>query len=150
MFKKTMFNFLAVTVVFVTTAAHAGFGDKTFGDVRVEEVTSIYDGDTFRVNIPSFPAIIGERMSIRLAQVDTPEIKGKCDKEKRLAQKAKQHTVRMLRSGNNITLQNLKRGKYFRLVADVSIDGVDLASSLIQNGLAVTYDGGRKTKDWCE
>jgi endonuclease YncB( thermonuclease family) len=89
-------------------------------------------------------------MSIRLAQVDTPEIKGKCDKEKRLAQKAKQHTVRMLRSGNNITLQNLKRGKYFRLVADVSIDGVDLAISLIKNGLAVTYDGGRKTKDWCE
>jgi len=43
----------------------------------------------------------------------------------------------------------MKRGKYFRIVADVSIDGKSLAKSLINAKLAVIYDGGKKTKDWC-
>jgi len=32
--------------------------NKNFGNVRVDEVTSIYDGDTFKVNIAGYPNII--------------------------------------------------------------------------------------------
>jgi endonuclease YncB( thermonuclease family) len=42
------------------------------------------------------------------------------------------------------------RGKYFRIVGRLIADGVDIADLLIERQLAVLYDGGTKTKDWCE
>ena len=38
----------------------------SYGNAIVSEVTSIYDGDTFRANIEGFSTIIGEHMSIRI------------------------------------------------------------------------------------
>ena len=44
----------------------------------------------------------------------------------------------------------MKRGKYFRIVADVYDDhNRSLADELIRNNLAVPYDGGHKV-DWCD
>lgn len=132
----------------------AGFAQaksqKTYGEAQVLSVTSIYDADTFRVNIDGFPAIVGKRIPIRVNGIDAAEIKGKCKKEKLLAREAKQHTVSMLRAGKVITLKNMKRGKYFRIVADVYVDGKSLADSLIEAGLAVRYNGGKKVKNWCK
>ncbi len=124
--------------------------DIKFKDVVVDEVTSIYDGNTFRANINSYPDIIGKRMAIRINGIDTPEIKTKCIKEKKLARKAKQFTVSKLRNAKIIELRNIKRGKYFRIVADVYIDGINLAKQLIKKDLAVEYHGGKKVKDWCK
>ena len=122
--------------------------DIKYDDAIISEVTSIYDGDTFRANIKGYPAIVGEHMSIRINCIDTPELRGKCDKEKQLARKAKQFTVEHLRSAKSITLKNIKRGKYFRLIADVYIDGVSLGEQLIKQGHAVKYIGKTK-KQWC-
>ncbi|MEY3219583.1 MAG: hypothetical protein RIT27_940 [Pseudomonadota bacterium] len=122
--------------------------EKTFGNAIVSEVTSIYDGDTFRVNIAGYPDIVGHRVSVRVFGIDTPEIKGKCPAEKEAAQKAKQFTVEKLRSGKKIELRNLRRDKYFRLLSEVYIDNNSLAEMLIKAGLAIPYDGGTK-KSWC-
>jgi len=43
-----------------------------------------------------------------------------------------------------------QRGKYFRIVARIIADGVDISDLLIERQLAVFYDGGTKVKDWCE
>jgi micrococcal nuclease len=94
--------------------------------------------------------LIGKRISIRVNGVDTPEMRGKCDKEKALAREAKQHAVAMLRAGKVIALENMQRGKYFRIVADVYVDGESLSESLIRSGLGVTYHGKTKAKNWCE
>jgi len=120
--------------------------DKTYGNVIVSEITSIYDGDTFRCNIRNFPSIIGQRMGIRIAGIDTPEMRGKTEREKTLAKEAKQFTVEKLRNAKKIELRNMKRGKYFRIVANVFVDGRDLGKMLIKAGLAVAYDGGTKKK----
>jgi endonuclease YncB( thermonuclease family) len=37
-----------------------------------------------------------------------------------------------------------------RIAARVEADGVDISDLLIQQHLAVLYDGGTKVKDWCE
>jgi len=42
------------------------------------------------------------------------------------------------------------RGKYFSIVGRIIADDVDISDLLIQKNLAVLYDGGMKTKDWCE
>lgn len=123
--------------------------NKNFGNVTVAEVTSIYDGDTFRANIVGWPDIIGERVPIRINGIDTPELRGKCSQEKLLARKAKQITVEMLRNAKVIELRNMHRGKYFRIVADVYADGKSVAKELVNRGLAVLYDGGHKKMDWC-
>jgi len=122
---------------------------KNFGNAEVNEVTSIYDGDTFRATIKGWPEIVGERIGIRISGIDTPEIRGKCAKEKALAYRAKEHTVSLLRGAKKVELRNMFRGKYFRIVADVIADGTSVGQSLIESGLAVEYDGGTKTKDWC-
>jgi len=120
----------------------------SYGSATVSAVTSIYDGDTFRANIEGFPTIVGEHMSIRISGIDTPELRGKCPQEKTQAKLAKQFTVKHLRSGKEITLKNIKRGKYFRLIADVYVDGINLAEQLIKHNHAIEYHGKTK-KNWC-
>ena len=94
--------------------------------------------------------IIGEKISIRVNGIDTPEIKGKCEKEKYDAPQAQQRVADILKDADQIVLRNMERGKYFRIAADVFVDGESLADMLIEAGMAVRYDGGTKTKDWCE
>ena len=100
------FNFLIITIL-LFVSFHAVAKDKNFGNANVLEVTSIYDGDTFRGNIEGFPAVIGESMSIRINGIDTPELRGKCDKEKQLARLAKQFTVGRLRAAKSVVLKDI-------------------------------------------
>ena len=44
----------------------------------------------------------------------------------------------------------MKRGKYFRIVADVYTDNKSVGQLLIDKDLAVKYDGGTKVKNWCK
>ena len=122
--------------------------NMTFGNATISKVTSIYDGDTFRADIKGYPPVVGKRMSIRINGIDTPEIKAHCEKEKILARAAKKVTVLMLRNAHTIELHNIKRGKYFRLIADVYVDGVSVGRELIRRHLAVPYYGRTKI-DWC-
>ena len=122
--------------------------EKTYGDVTITEVGTVYDGDTFFVNIENWPAIAGEHIGVRVKGVDTPEMKGTCEREVRLARRAKQFTVNFLRNAKAIQLRNLTRDKYFRIVADVYGDGKSLSQELIKNDLGYTYHGATK-KSWC-
>lgn len=128
----------------------AALKDKIYENIKVESIYSVYDGDTFRANLKGYPELIGYRIGIRVNGIDTPEIKGKCKKEKALAQKAKTFAKDLLKNANSIILKNPKRGKYFRIVADVYVDGVSLGQALINENLAVRYDGGTKIKNWCK
>ena len=119
-----------------------------YGTVIVSRVISVYDGDTFRVDIDSLPPIVGKNIPIRLNGVDTPEIRGKCQYEKDLALKARDFVRNKLANAKEIKLNNLQRGKYFRVVAKVIVDGVSLEQELLENELAYKYSGGKKSS-WC-
>ncbi|MDB4057429.1 thermonuclease family protein [Candidatus Thioglobus sp.] len=120
-----------------------------YGTVIVSKVISVYDGDTFKVNIDSLPPIVGKNIPIRLNGVDTPEIRGKCEFEKDLAIKARDFVRNKLANAKEIKLNNLQRGKYFRVVAEVMVDGVSLEQELLDNELAYNYTGGKKSS-WCD
>ena len=115
-----------------------------YGTVTVSKVISVYDGDTFRVNIDSLPPIVGKNIPIRVNGVDTPEIRGKCQYEKNLALKARDFVRAKLANAKEIKLTNLQRGKYFRVVANVVVDRVSLEQELLDNKLAYEYSGGKK------
>ena len=116
--------------------------------VVINEVITVYDGDTFRVNIDEFPPIIGENIAIRILGIDTPEINGNCQQERQLAIKARDFTRKYLNSGSVISLTDLKRDKYFRILANVYIDGKNLGDALLMQNLAVVYLGKKKF-NWC-
>jgi len=120
-----------------------------YGTVTVSKVISVYDGDTFRVNIASLPPIVGKNIAIRVNGVDTPEIRGKCEYEKNLALKARDFVRGKLSNAKEIKLTNLQRGKYFRVVANVVVDGISLEQELLDNKLAYRYSGGKKLS-WCK
>jgi micrococcal nuclease len=122
---------------------------KSFGDYEGAIYVRNYDGDTITFNLPNLHPIIGEKISIRVNGIDTPEIKGKCEKEKYNAIQAKEMVADILKDAERIDLKNMKRGKYFRIAADVYVDGEDLAELLVEAGVAVQYDGGKKTHKWC-
>ena len=82
--------------------------------------------------------------------IDTPEINGKCEKEKYDAQQARDMVADILKDAERIDRKNMKRGKYFRIAADVIVDGENLADILIEASVAIQYSVGKKTKNWCE
>ena len=120
-----------------------------YGNVIVSRVTNVYDGDTFRVDIDQWPALIGKNAPIRINNIDTPELRAKCENEKRLALLAKKFTQDKLQHGDIIELKRLNRGKYFRITADVFIDGESLAEGLLAAGFARVYSGTVKKQSWC-
>ena len=137
---------LILIFLFLHSPAHA----KSFGDYEGAVYIRNYDGDTITFTLPGLHPIIGEKISIRVNGIDTPEIKGKCEKEKYDAQQAQQMVADILKDAEQITLKNMERGKYFRIAADVIVDGENLADVLIEAGMPVKYDGGKKTHKWCE
>jgi endonuclease YncB( thermonuclease family) len=109
------------------------------------EIVSVYDGDTFKINLSCSLAAYCDKVSVRVRGVDTPEIKGKTAREKELAKKAKAFTKDFL-AKKPVTLRNCGRDKYFRLLCDVSNgSGQDLARELIKRDLGYAYEGGKKS-----
>ena len=106
---------------------------------------SVHDGDTFTADIPEFPPVIGDRIGIRLNNIDTPELNDKRPEIKILALKAKFALLTSLKNAKKIIITDLKRDKYFRLDATVIADGVNLNEQMIKLELAKPYDGGKKT-----
>jgi micrococcal nuclease len=95
----------------------------------------VHDGDTIRA-------------SIRVENVDTPEIDGKCARERDLAQRAKRFTTDwMARHAGRVTIRASKVDRYGRVVALVSAGGEDLGEMLIAAGLARRWTGRREP--WC-
>lgn len=117
----------------------------TFDNVSV---ASVYDGDTFKINLNCSLAVYCEKVPVRVLGIDTPEIKGQTEREKALAQEAKAFTKKFLEK-DPISLSNCSRDKYFRLLCDVTNgEGKNLAKELIKAKLGYTYWGGTKSDEF--
>lgn len=134
----------------VLIAPNSLYSEQSFGNYKGAVYVRNYDGDTITFNLPKLHPIIGKKISIRVNGIDTPEIKGKCEKEKYDAQQAQQMVADILKDAEQITLKNMKRGKFFRIVTDVIVDGENLGNMLVEAGIAVKYSGKKKTHQWCE
>ena len=140
---------LMALILFLLTAT-SSHSEQRFGDYEGAIYVRNYDGDTITFDLPNLHPIIGNKIAIRVNGIDTPEIRGKCDKEKYDAKQAKGMVEEFLKDAERIDLKNMGRGKYFRIVADVYADGENLAEALVDSGMAVKYDGGKKNAHWCE
>ena len=134
-----MNKFIAIVLCFIALCQVSA----NYGEIQCK-VVSVYDGDTFFVDIPGWPPIIGKRISVRVYGIDTPEMRSKDDELKRAAQECQEYGSKLLKSSKKVTLKNLRRDKYFRLLADVEFDGKDYARHMLDMKYAVPYFGGTK------
>jgi len=128
----------------------------TFGNLPVTQLHNVIDGDTIKVTIGSVHPLLGDRIKIRVKDIDTPEISKwkygyKCQRELELGLEAKRVAEEFLGGAESIELRNVSRGKYFRIAADVYVDNKNLSDVLLDQGLAYAYTGGKgKKKGWCD
>ncbi|OMP29950.1 thermonuclease family protein [Mangrovimonas sp. DI 80] len=92
------------------------------------EVVSVTDGDTFKLLTKDSTIV-----KVRLANIDCPE------RKQPFSQKAKQFTSDAI-FGKYITIEELKRDRYGRSIANVFYgDSLNLSHELVRNGLAWHY-----------
>ena len=120
--------------------------------IKYGKVVKVYDGDTITIattlpfdNSPIY------RFSVRLAGIDSPEIKAKTSIEKMLAQKSQQGLENLVLD-KVVQLKNISFEKYGRILADVYVGDLFVNQWMIDNKLAVVYDGGKKNRptEWDE
>lgn len=118
---------------------------------RCVEYVSNYDGDTIKFNIPETHPLFGKEISVRVNGIDTAEKRGKLPCEKKAAAKAQNRVHTLLTQSKKIDLTHIEKDKYFRILAEVEIDGRPLSKMLLNENLAYAYDGGTKEKtNWCQ
>lgn len=145
-----MIKIIPLLILLTSSVTFAGEVPKTITGPVEAKVISVYDADTFTVHAYPWPDTIRE-IKIRLNGLDTPEKghRAKCDKENELSVKAKKY-VEGLILNKIVLLKNIKNGKYAgRVVAEVYVDGADLTALILGQDMAVVYNGGKKTKNWC-
>ncbi len=113
------------------------------------EIIRVIDGDTIEARIFIFPQLQAI-YKVRLADIDTPELRGKCPQEKQRAREAKAYLQQLLPPKSEVTLHiNDKFDGFGRLLAQVHHDmHGNIAELLLQNNHAVLY-GARGIKNWC-
>ena len=121
---------------------------KSYGDYQGAVYLSNEDAGKIKFNLPDPHPELGNAINIKVNGIDTPKIQGGCEKENYSAEQAKEMVADILKDAETIILKNLEGEKTFR--ADVMVDEESLADELIEAGMAVPYDGGTKTHNWCE
>ena len=108
----------------------------------------VVDGDTIVCDIDlGFDVVLSEQF-IRLAGIDAPESRCRRPIEKKLGLLAKERLTEILK--DTFKLQSLGKGKFGRILGIPYVDNVDVCATLITEGHAVEYEGGKKTKVWGE
>ena len=114
------------------------------------KVIKVYDGDTITIaqklpirNSPIY------RFPVRLLGIDSPEIKGSTENEKKLAKESRD-ALHELIFDKNVILKDVSTEKYGRLLANVYINDIHVNKWLLDNKYAIEYDGGTKKRpiDW--
>ena len=95
-------------------------------------VTWVVDGDTLRIK----PLTGGKPLSVRIRGIDAPEI---CQSGGNASRDALSGRV----MGRTVRVSGKARDAYSRLVAEVSVDGQDVAHWMVVQGYAWSNSSGR-------
>ena len=138
---------VAVMKLFVTAFFGILVADVAFATPA--RVGRVIDGDTFDATV-MLDGGINVSARVRIRNIDTPEIHGKCAREREMAANAKARLAKMLPVGSVVELTNIKDDKYLgRIDANVAdARGADVGRALVRDGFGRPYKGGRRA-GWC-
>ena len=100
-------------------------------------IKSCYDGDTCTT-------IDGEK--IRLACIDTPEIKGK--KADPIPAKEARDFLNNLLSNKKVSIRRVTKDRYDRTVGELFINGINVQELIVQKGYGKIYKRYAYQCDW--
>ena len=104
----------------------------------------VVDGDTVDAYIDlGFDISVHKR--IRLAGIDSPESRTRDLEEKQRGLASKDRLIDLLKDGE-FTLESKEVGKYGRVLGILLIDDLSINNTLVEEGYAVEYWGGKKKK----
>jgi endonuclease YncB( thermonuclease family) len=105
---------------------------------QIHAAVDVIDGDTFRYN--------GD--TIRIADIDTPEVNGECASERALARQATDRLETLLGEGP-FSLEQVDRDedRYGRKLRIIVRDGESIGQKLVDESLARRWIGRRRP--WC-
>ncbi len=110
-------------------------------------IERVVDGDTIDVTLDLGFDVRLHKQRCRLAGIDTPESRTRDLAEKKLGLAAKDRLIELC--VGSITIKSLGKGKYGRILAiPYTENDEDICQMLINEGHAVEYWGGKKTKVW--
>ena len=136
---------LAATLIF--GADGPALAEVISGPVSAE-VIRVIDGDTLALRARIW---LGQDITVnaRIRGIDAPEINGKCDREKHMAEAARLRLVTATGAGK-VRLIRIENDKYAgRVLADIVTDeGTNLGAAMLESGLVRPYDGGGRDP-WC-
>ena len=114
-------------------------------------VKYIVDGDTFIGDVFMDDDVKITSVSVRLRNVDTPEIHGQCDEEIKRAEYARQRLGELIPVGSVVEIDNIKDDKYSgRIDANVyDAQSRDVGLVLVRENVGRKYNGGKR-EPWCE
>ena len=114
------------------------------------EVVHIIDGDTFIGKVKLSKNTEVASVSVRLSNVDTPELHGQCEEEIKRARYAKQRLGELIPVGSIIEIKNIKNDKYAGRIDAEVFDSAnrDVGNVLIQEKIGRPYSGGTR-RSWC-
>ena len=121
--------FILIFFVFLISEIHAEYYKDEIKDFTIVKVR---DGDTFVINIENVPDVFGKEIAVRIRGIDTPELNDSREEIRKISIQAKEELEKLLTSGEKVILYNLGRDKYFRLLASVKVDNVDVAEYMIK------------------
>jgi len=114
--------------------------------IMVGKVVKVYDGDTITIasRLPNTETPI-YRFSVRLSGIDSAEIHGKTENEKKHAIVARDRLHELI-FGKMVHLKGISTEKYGRILADVYLDDTHINQWMLDQQLAIPYDGGAKQR----
>lgn len=105
-------------------------------------VSYVYDGDTVALKCGM------REETARVQGLDTPETKEpRCPQEFKAGKQATLRLRALVKQGE-VSYRAVGYDKYGRRLIRLSVDGEDVADTLVREGLAVAYTGGKRI-DWC-
>lgn len=138
----------APVMLALMAALPAGAAEVLAGPIAAT-VLDVIDGDTITVRARIW---LGQAIEtrVRLADIDTPELRGSCPRERALAEQAREALASRI-AGRQVTLSEIRYGTYAgRVVARVSVEDMpDIGHALLSAGLARAYAGRGARPDWC-
>ena len=133
--KKMLFLLFGALLLAGCSVTESKSEHQLYPDVKVSRLLRVIDGDTFACDIDENSAIAGQNISIRIRGINTPELRAQNPEERKFANVEKQRLSKLLHSARVIELRNIGRDKYFRIDADVYLDGKPLLPELNSNYL---------------
>jgi len=100
-------------------------------------VIGVYDGDTITVDIDLGMSTWKKNVKLRLARIDTPEVRGK---ERAQGLQVRDY-VRVLILNQEVIIKTTKdkTGKYGRYLTEVILGDMNLNDHLLELGMATKY-----------